>query len=83
MKYQTSLNNLLGSGVDWGIVVLKDDFTDQQIWEAIQKSDKKQTAFIIDLRIFPRESVNELLKRLDKQFGNGKQKKHREILNKI
>lgn len=82
MTDQTSLTNLLNSNVDWGIVILKDSFTDQQIWEAIQKSDKKQTAFIIDLRTFPRETVDELLKRLDNKFNN-KKPTHRITKNKI
>ena len=82
MTDQTSLTNLLNSNVDWGIVILKDNFTDQQIWEAIQKSDKKQTAFIIDLRTFPRETVDELLKRLDNKFNN-KKTTHRITKNKI
>lgn len=77
MNYQTSLINLLNSNVDWGIVVLKDEFSDQQIWEALQKSDEKQTAFVIDLRTFPRETVDQLFARLDKQFSNKNNKKHK------
>lgn len=77
MNYQTSLINLLNSNVDWGIVVLKDEFSDQQIWEALQKSDKKQTAFVIDLRTFPRETVDQLFARLDKQFSKTKNIKHK------
>ena len=77
MNYQTSLINLLNSNVDQGIVVLKDEFSDQQIWEALQKSDEKQTAFVIDLRTFPRETVDQLFARLDKQFSNKNNKKHK------
>ena len=77
MNYQTSLINLLNSNVDWGIVVLKDEFSDQQIWEALQKSYEKQTAFVIDLRTFPRETVDQLFARLDKQFSNKNNKKHK------
>lgn len=83
MTYPTSFNNLLNSNIDWGMVILADHFTDEEIWEALLKSDKKQTAFIVDLRVFPRETVDQLLGRLDKKFGPRKGKPFRNVLNKI
>jgi hypothetical protein len=83
MTYPTCFNNLLNSDIDWGMVVLKDEFSDEQIWEALLKSDEKQTAFVVDLRVFPRETVDQLFKRLDKKFGPRKNKTYRNIKNKI
>lgn len=83
MTYPICFSSLLKSDIDWGIVVLKDEFTDKQIWEALLKSDKKQTAFVVDLRVFPRETVNQLFARLDKQFGPREGKSFRNVINKI
>lgn len=83
MTCPTSFSNLLNSDIDWGMVVLKDGVPDEEIWDALLKSDKKQTAFIVDLRVFPRETVDQLLARLDKKFGPRKTKKLRTINNKI
>jgi hypothetical protein len=65
------------------MVVLKDEFTDEQIWEALLKSDEKQTAFVVDLRVFPRETVDQLFKRLDKKFGPREGRSFRNTINKI
>lgn len=83
MTYPICFSSLLKSDIDWGIVILKDEFTDKQIWEALLKSDKKQTAFVVDLRVFPRETVNQLFARLDKQFGPREGKSFRNVINKI
>lgn len=79
MTFPICFSRLLNSDVDWGLVVLTDTATDQQIWEALQKSDQKQTAFVVDLRTFPRETVDQLFTRLDKQFGSGEKTKKRNI----
>lgn len=83
MTCPTSFNNLLNSNVDWGMVVLADHFSDEEIWDALLKSDQKQTAFVVDLRVFPRETVDQLFTRLDKKFGPRKSKPFRNITNKI
>lgn len=83
MTYPICFSSLLNSDIDWGMVVLTDNVTDEQIWDALLKSDKKQTAFVVDLRTFPRETVDQLFARLDKQFGPREGKSFRNVINKI
>ena len=67
----------------YGIVIIRDGMSDEEIWENIRKSDEKITAFLVDLRAFPRETTDELLSRLDKQFGNRNDKKKNQPRNKL
>lgn len=83
MTYPICFRTLLASNVDWGMVILRDTATDEEIWEALLKSDQKQTAFVVDLRAFPRETVDQLFKRLDKKFGPRQNKTYRNVINKI
>lgn len=59
----------------YGIVIIRDGMPDELIWENLCKAEEKITSFLVDLRKFPGETTDELIARLDKQFGKG-DKKH-------
>lgn len=66
---------------EMAIVWVCDGDPDELTWAALKKSDVATTAAIVDLRTFPRETIDELLKRLYNKFG--KEKQNRETKNKI
>ena len=61
----------------YGIVIIRDGMPDELIWENLCKSDEKITSFLVDLRHFPRESTDELIARLDREYGGVGGKKHK------
>lgn len=52
-----------------GIIPLCDGDDDKVVWDAIVESEKCTTAMIVDLRTFPRETVDDYLKRLYNTYG--------------
>lgn len=67
----------------YGIVIIRDGMPDELIWENLCKSDEKITAFLVDLRRFPRETTDQLLVRLNKQFGSKEHKQYKAPKHKI
>lgn len=52
------------------IVTIYDGDSDEIIWDALKGSEEALTAAVVDLRTFPRETVDDLLDRLYKEYGN-------------
>ena len=60
------------------IVTIYDGDSDEIIWDALKGSEEALTAAVVDLRTFPRETIDDLLNRLYKEHSgdapNGEKK---------
>ena len=51
------------------IVMVYDGDSDEVIWDSLKRSEEALTAAVVDLRTFPRETIDDLLNRLYKEYG--------------
>lgn len=64
------------------IVMVYDGDSDEVIWESLKRSEEALTAAVVDLRTFPRETIDDLLNRLYKEYGDKETKGSKRFIPK-
>lgn len=64
------------------IVTIYDGDSDEIIWDALKRSEEALTAAVVDLRTFPRETIDDLLNRLYKEYGDNNPKETKRFIPK-
>ena len=64
------------------IVTIYDGDSDEIIWDALKRSEEALTAAVVDLRTFPRETIDDLLNRLYKEYGDDTPKEIKRFIPK-
>lgn len=64
------------------IVTIYDGDSDEVIWDALKGSEEALTAAVVDLRTFPRETIDDLLNRLYKEHSGDASKDGKRFIPK-
>ncbi len=64
------------------IVTIYDGDSDEIIWDALKGSEEALTAAVVDLRMFPRETIDDLLNRLYKEHSDDAPKDNKRFIPK-
>lgn len=64
------------------IVTIYDGDSDEIIWDALKGSEEALTAAVVDLRTFPRETIDDLLNRLYREHSDSAQQEEKKFIPK-
>ena len=64
------------------IVTIYDGDSDEIIWDALKGSEEALTAAVVDLRTFPRETIDDLLNRLYREHSKSAQQEEKKFIPK-
>jgi len=64
------------------IVLVCDGDPDEEIWNRLKRSEEALTAAVVDLRTFPRETIDDLLNRLYREHGGNTKQEVKKFIPK-